>query len=42
MASTPGFDPNTVPNDLEQLNKDEAAPLRQPLDPVDATRPARR
>ena len=27
MASTPGFDPNTVPNDLEQLNKDEAAPL---------------
>jgi penicillin-binding protein A len=27
MASTPGFDPNTVPDDLTQLNKDKSAPL---------------
>lgn len=27
MASTPGFDPNTVPKDLSELNKDKDAPL---------------
>ena len=27
MASTPGFDPNTVPDQLTQLNKDKSAPL---------------
>ena len=27
MASIPGFDPNAIPNDLTQLNKDKSAPL---------------
>jgi peptidoglycan glycosyltransferase len=27
MASTPGFDPNTVPDQFQDLNRDESAPL---------------
>ena len=34
-VARPGFDPNTVPDDLEQLNKDDARAAAQPLDPVD-------